>query len=132
MVNIHIGEVRSIDDPTHSGCIQVRLFNRQNDENDIKDEHLKWATPLHPVTSAATAGVGIIPAGMVAGSRVLITYLEDDTAEQYPIIIGTLGRGELPNEKGLGKRSDTQSAGKTEKDKAGPDNPVGPATGKAT
>lgn len=131
-MKIRIGEVRSIDDPTHSGSVQIRLFNRQNNEQEIKDEHLKWATPLHPITSAATAGVGVIPAGMVPGSRVLITYLEEDDGEQYPIVIGSLGRGELPMEKGLGKKSDTQSAGKTEKDKAGPDNPVGPATGKAS
>ena len=132
MPKIHIGEIRSIDDPTHSGSVQIRLFNKQNNEQEIKDEHLKWATPLHPITSAATAGVGIIPAGMYPGSRVLITYLDDDHGEQYPIVIGSLGRGELPMEKGLGKESDKQTAGKTERDKAGPDNPVGPATGKAT
>lgn len=130
-MKIYMGEVRSIDDPSHSGCCQVRLFNRQNDEQNVKDEHLKWATPLHPITSAATAGVGIIPSGMVPGSRVLVTFLEEDTGEQYPIIIGSLGRGELPSEKGLGKKSDQQSAGKIQKDRAGCDNPVGPGTGKA-
>lgn len=108
-------------DPSNSGCCQIRIYNRQNDEQKVKDEHLKWATPLHPITSAATAGVGIIPAGMIPGSRVLITYLDDD--EQYPIILGTLGRGELPNEDGIGKSSDTQTAGKIDKSKPN-DNPA--------
>lgn len=128
MAKFYMAEIRSLDDPSNSGCCQVRKFNYQNDEQNVKDEHLKWATPLHPITSAATAGVGIIPAGMVVGSRVLITYLEDDISEQYPIIVGSLGRGELPSEKGLGKQSDQQSGGKIAKSKSGPDNPVGEAT----
>ena len=121
-----IAEVRQgpHKDPSNSGCCQIRIYNRQNDEQKVKDEHLKWATPLHPITSAATAGVGIIPAGMIPGSRVLITYLDDDEGEQYPIILGTLGRGELPDEDGIGKRSDTQTAGKIDKSKSGVDNPA--------
>jgi hypothetical protein len=119
-----IGEVRSIDDPSFSGCCQVRLYNKQNDEKNIKDEHLKWCTPLHPVTSAATAGVGIIPSGLIVGSRVLVGYLENDAAEQYPIILGSLGRGELPSKGGVRKQSDEDSGGSIAENKAGPDNPL--------
>lgn len=123
MAKFYMAEVRQgpHKDPSNSGCCQIRIYNRQNDEQKVKDEHLKWATPLHPITSAATAGVGIIPAGMIPGSRVLITYL--DEGEQYPIILGTLGRGELPNEDGIGKSSDTQTAGKIDKSKPN-DNPA--------
>jgi hypothetical protein len=129
MAKFVVGEVRAMNDPGNSGACQVRIINYQNDEQNVKDEHLKWATPLHPITSAATAGVGIIPAGMVVGSRVLVTYLDDDFAEEYPIILGSLGRGQEPKEKGLGKKSDQDSGGKIPPEKAGPDNPVAKGSG---
>ena len=124
-MKLYLGEIRKgpEEDPTNSGCCAVRLFNRQNDEQEVKDEHLKWATPMHPITSAATARVGVVPAGMRQGTRVLVTYLDDDAGEQYPIILGPLGRGELPMEKGLGKQSDQQSAGKINEQTKGPDHP---------
>lgn len=130
MAKFIVGEVRALNDPGYSGACQVRMINYQNDEQNVKDEHLKWCTPLHPITSAATAGVGIIPAGMVVGSRVLCCYLDDDTCEEYPIILGTLGRSEEPKEKGLGKQSDQDSGGKIDSANAGVDNPGGPGTGK--
>ena len=119
-----MGEVRSIDDPSFSGCCQVRLYNKQNDEKNIKDEHLKWCTPLHPITSAATAGVGIIPSGLIVGSRVVVGYLENDTAEQYPIILGSLGRGQLPTKGGVRRQSDEDSGGNIPENQAGPDSPT--------
>lgn len=122
-MKLSIGEVRSIDDPSRSGCCQIRMYNKQN-SNQIKDEHLKWATPLHPITSAATAGVGIVPAGLIVGSRVLIGFLENDEAEQYPIILGSLGRGQLPSQDGIRRQSDEDSGGDIPADKAGPDNPA--------
>jgi hypothetical protein len=126
MKKLFVAEVREgpHKDPSNSGCCRIRPYMYANDEQNIKDEHLKWATPLHPITSAATAGVGIIPAGMIPGSRVLCTYLDDDEAEQYPIILGCLGRAELPDEDGISKKSDRQTGGKIDKAKAGPDNPV--------
>lgn len=123
-MKVRIGEIRSVDDPTYSGMCQVRIYNNQNDEQQIKDEHLAWCTPLHPITSAATAGVGIVPSGMIVGTRVLVTYLEGDTGEQHPIIIGTLGRGDLPSKRGINKQPDEDSGGKIKK--PGPDNPLTP------
>lgn len=120
MSKFYMAEIRNIDDPSYSGSCQVRIYNRNNDEQNVKDEHLKWAVPLHPTTSAATAGVGVIPQ-MIPGSRVLITYLEDDTAEQFPIIIGTLARGQLPSDRGVSKESDKDSGGKIDTTKAAPD-----------
>lgn len=127
-MNLKIAEVRNIDDPTYSGRCRVRIYNDQNDEQNVKDEHLPWATPMHPITSAATAGVGIIPTGLIVGSRVLITYLPWDTSEQYPIILGSLGRGELPSVRGIRKQSDEESGGQTAVADAGIDNPLGPYT----
>jgi hypothetical protein len=129
MAKFVVGEVRAMNDPGNSGACQVRMINYQNDEKNVKDEHLKWCTPLHPITSAATAGVGIIPAGMCVGSRVLCAYLDDDLNEEYPIILGTLGRAQEPKEKGLGKQSDQDSGGKIPPEEAGPDNSAAPGTG---
>lgn len=122
MPSFKIAEVRNFeDDPTRSGRCQVRIYNDQNDTENIKDEHLPWAVVLQPVTSPATAKVGIIPSGLLVGSRVLITYLDDDLSEQFPIILGSLGRGDLPKNKGISTTSDEDSGG--EITTAGPDNP---------
>jgi hypothetical protein len=122
-MKLKVAEVRDIDDPTYSGCCRIRTYNETNDENNVKDKDLPWATPLHPVTSAATAGVGVLPQ-LIPGSRVLICYLDNDTFEQYPIILGSLGRGELPSQEGVRKKSDEDSGGKTNTAVAGPDSPL--------
>jgi hypothetical protein len=122
MPKFKIAEVRNFeDDPTRSGRCKVRIYNDQNDTQHITDEQLPWASVLHPVTSAATAKVGIIPSGLIVGSRVLITYLDDDFSEQYPIILGSLGRGDLPTIEGIQITSDKDSGGGLST--PGPDNP---------
>jgi len=98
MAKFYFAEVRDIKDPLKSGRVKVRLYNYQNNEQTIKDEHLPWALPMQPVTSAATGKVGITPHGLLVGSRVVIAYMDDDTAEQYPIIMGSFSRGALAKE----------------------------------
>lgn len=96
-MTFHIAEVRNFeDDPTKSGRVKVRIYNKHNSEQDVKDEELPWAMVLHPVTSPATSKIGISPSGLVVGSRVLIIYSEEDHAKQYPIVIGSLARGDMP------------------------------------
>ena len=96
-MTFHIAEVRNFeDDPTRSGRVKVRIYNKHNSEQDVKDEELPWAMVLHPVTSAATSKIGISPSGLVVGSRVLIIYTEEDHAKQYPIVLGSLARGDMP------------------------------------
>lgn len=96
-MTFHIAEVRNFeDDPTKSGRVKVRIYNKHNSEQDVKDEELPWAMVLHPVTSAATSKIGISPSGLVVGSRVLIIYTEEDHAKQYPIVLGSLARGDMP------------------------------------
>lgn len=92
-----IAEVRNFeDDPTKSGRVRVRIYNKNNDEQEVKDDDLPWAMVVHPITSAATSRIGISPSGLKVGSRVLITYLPHDTARQYPIVLGSLARGDMP------------------------------------
>lgn len=88
--NMFTAEVRNIKDPWKAGRVQIRIYGNHDNEQDVKDEHLPWATPIQPITSAATAKVGIIPTGMVVGSRILGFFFDD--AKQYPIIIGTYSR----------------------------------------
>jgi hypothetical protein len=96
MADIYAAEVRNIMDPLKSGRVQVRIYGLHDDEQAVKDDHLPWALPLQPVTSAATAKIGCIPVGLIVGSRVMITYLHTDIAMQYPIILGSFARGALP------------------------------------
>ena len=75
---------------TKSGRVQLRVYGIHDDEENIKDEHLPWAMPIQPITSAATNRIGIIPTGMVVGSRVLCCFLDDE--RQHPVILGTYAR----------------------------------------
>jgi hypothetical protein len=112
----YIAEVRNFeDDPTKSGRVKVRIYNEHNDEQAIKDDALPWAMVVQPSTSAATAKLGHAPHGLRVGSRVLVTFLPHDHAMQYPIVLGSLPRGDMPeghedSNGGIGR--DTQEAQK--------------------
>lgn len=126
MLELHMAEVRNFeDDPTMSGCVRVRIYNRQNDEQEIPDEHLPWATVLHPVTSPATGKMGISPSGLVVGSRVLIGYLADDHAKQHPIVLGSLARGDKPSGQTKSNGGISRNSQDAEKNSGGkPENPA--------
>jgi hypothetical protein len=96
MADFHAAEVRNIMDPLKSGRVQIRIYGLHDDEKTIKDADLPWALPLMPSTSASTGKVGVIPTGLIVGSRVIISFLKNDTAQQYPIIFGSFGRGGMP------------------------------------
>ncbi len=91
-MKVRFAEVRSVDDPNESGRVQIRLYGHDDDENNIKDEHLPWALCLMPITSASTNGIGRSPTGLIKGSRVAVVYAEDDHEEQYPIVLGSFHR----------------------------------------
>lgn len=95
MASFYFAEVRDILDPLGSGRVKIRKYGYQNDEQNMKDDNLPWALPLQPVTSAATEKVGSTPHGLLVGSRVVVSYAENDTAQQYPIIFGSFARGGL-------------------------------------
>ena len=78
------------DDPTQSGRVQVRVFGRHDDTQNIPDEDLPWALPIQPVTSAAIGKLGTTPLGLVVGSKVCGFWMDQD--QQYPIIWGTIGK----------------------------------------
>lgn len=95
-----VAEVRDfVNDPTKTGRVKIRIYNENNDQEDIKDHDLPWAVVMQPITSAATNKIGIVPSGLRVGSRVIITYLPQDTSQLYPIVIGSIPRGDLPEDK---------------------------------
>lgn len=111
-----IAEVRNLMDPWESGRVQIRIYGRHDNEQDIEDDDLPWAMPLQPITSAATNRIGISPTGMLVGSRVYGTFL--DEAQQYPVIIGTFARaGKLKDE-------DDNTGGKDDIDESYSDVPL--------
>ena len=76
--NMFIAEVRNVkDDLSKSGKVQIRIYGNHDDEQNIKDDDLPWATVILPVTSASTQKVGHIPTGLSKGSRV-IGFCADD------------------------------------------------------
>ena len=112
MNKFYIGEVRSLKDEWESGRVQVRVYGYHDDEQSIKDEDLPWATPLQPITSAATGRMGTSPTGMIVGSRVVVMFLDEE--EQYPVIVGTFARAgkqkdDNDNTKGKDDIDDTYS-----------------------
>ncbi len=82
-------------DPTKSGRVKIRLHGHQDDTQKVKDDDLPWAILMQPVTHAATHKIGPTPSGLKVGSRVIVGYLEHDTEELYPIVLGSIARGEL-------------------------------------
>jgi hypothetical protein len=93
---LEIAEVRNIKDPMKAGRVQVRIYGKNDDEEEIKDEDLPWAVSVMPTTSASTGKVGHIPVGLLKGSRVLIGYASNDPEKQYPFILGSFHRAGSP------------------------------------
>lgn len=122
-LKVFFAEVRDIEnDPSRSGRVKVRIYNDQNDENAIPDEDLPWALPLQPTTSAALNGVGVAPHGLLVGSRVLVGFMPDDHAKQYPIIFGSFSRAYAPTVQGIQTNPDPDTGGET--NQAAPDTPI--------
>jgi len=90
MSEFFFGEVRNIKDPWKSGRVQIRVYGTHDDDENVKDEHLPWAMPIQPITSAATAKVGVVPVGMLVGSRVFGVFIDEE--KQYPVVLGTYAR----------------------------------------
>jgi len=124
---IKIGEVRNIeDDPSQSGRVRVRLVNDQHDETTIPDENLPWAMPIQPTSSAAFNGVGSSPHGLLVGSKVMVTYMPEDKAQQYPIILGSFSRAFAPAIEGIQKQDTDTGNPEPSEDVLAPDDPLPP------
>lgn len=122
----YFAEVRNIMDESKSGRVQLRMYNRENDEKEIKNDHLAWGMPMMPSTSASTNRVGTVPTGLQVGSRVLCCFAADDLEQQYPIILGSYPRAFPPISGGDENTSDSEKDGNSNvnKEEAGFDVPT--------
>ena len=72
------------------GRVRVRVFGiHPDDENLVPNDHLPWATPIMPVTSAGIFGVGASATGLMEGSYVFGFFADGEDA-QIPIVLGSI------------------------------------------
>lgn len=87
---IFIGSVENIKDPLKIGRLKVRVQGVHAPASSLlPTEDLPWASPMHPITSAAYEGIGYGGCGVVVGSQVVVIF-RDHGQFQQPVVIGTL------------------------------------------
>ena len=87
------GRVVDRHDPLALGRMRVRIYGfHPEDENLVPNDHLPWAMPIQPITSAAYAGIGLSPTGSVEGTTVF-GFFADGQEAQIPFILGTVATG---------------------------------------
>ena len=85
------GVVEDRIDPLKLGRCRVRILGyHSDDKKKIPTEHLPWATPSQPITSAAMNGIGTTPMGPVEGTWVF-GFFRDGKNAQEPVMMGTFG-----------------------------------------
>jgi hypothetical protein len=124
MAKLYVAEVRNIGGEDKAGYVQVRKYGYQDNEDLVKDDDLPWGTPLQPVTSAATGRVGVAPNGLRVGSRVAITFAENDPEEKHPIILGPYARSAPPKNSDSQQRDNTTGKDQAKKDVKNGDSPA--------
>lgn len=89
-MSFYVGVVEDINDPLKIGRMKVRIKGIHADSTmQIPTEDLPWAAPMHPITSAASKGVGIGGVGVVVDTQV-VCFFRDPGKFQEPVVIGTL------------------------------------------
>lgn len=120
---VEVVEVRDDRDPSGTGRVRVRAYNKENDEKNIPDETLRWAHPILPITSITSGGVGHKPLAPPIGSVLVCIFDEKDYDKQSPMYFGCLVRSEKVDEQGILQR-DPKTGSKTVVAKnASPDSP---------
>ena len=88
------GVVEDVLDPLKLGRCRVRVLGYHTDNKQegvgIPTEHLPWATPVQPITSAAMNGIGTTPMGPVEGTWVFGFFRDGENAQE-PVMMGTFG-----------------------------------------
>ena len=94
MMELWQGVVEDRYDPLKLGRCRVRILGYHTtnkvDGDGIPTEHLPWATPSQPITSAAMNGIGTTPTGPVEGTWVF-GFFRDGANAQEPVMVGTFG-----------------------------------------
>lgn len=86
----HFGVVEDRNDPLKLGRLKVRYHGvHTDDKSKLPTDMLPWSTPINPVNSSATSGVGGPVTGIVEGAWV-IAFFVDGESYQRPFIMGTI------------------------------------------
>ena len=87
------GQVVDRHDPLCLGRVRVRVFGlHPEDRSLVPDEHLPWAMPIQPITSAGIFGVGSSATGPIEGTQVF-GFFADGKEAQLPFVLGTVATG---------------------------------------
>lgn len=121
----YIGEVRDNKDPSGTGRVKVRFYNKHNNEKEIPDSGLPWAHPVLPTTAMTSGGRGFKPPAPGIGDRIICIYLEDDPYQLYPYYIGCAVRSEKAETNGIQQEDKETGSKSVNKENAGADFPGG-------
>lgn len=89
--NWWIGVVEDRNDPEKLGRVKIRIYGYHTDNKVLlPTDDLPWAIPIHPITSAASSGIGITPVGPLTGTWVMGFFLDGEDMQQ-PAFLGTIG-----------------------------------------
>jgi len=89
--NWWIGVVEDRMDPEKLGRVKIRIFGYHTDNKVLlPTEDLPWAIPIHPITSAASSGIGNSPLGILPGTWAIGFFLDGEDMQQ-PAFFGTIG-----------------------------------------
>lgn len=86
---IYIGVVEDINDPEQAGRVRVRISGIHDDKtvssgiSGISTELLPWYSVLSPVNSANMSGIGTSPLGLLPGTIVEVTFLDEYLRSGY-------------------------------------------------
>ena len=82
-------------DPDRLGRVQVQIRGiHSNDQQEILQSSLPWASTVLPTTEGGTSGIGKIPK-LLPGALVFGIFLDGKTS-QLPLVIGHLNQEESP------------------------------------
>jgi hypothetical protein len=89
--NWWIGVVEDRNDPEKLGRVRIRIYGYHTDDKVLLPTvDLPWAIPIHPITSAASSGIGITPIGPLTGTWAFGFFLDGEDMQQ-PAFMGTIG-----------------------------------------
>lgn len=87
--NWWIGVVEDRMDPEKIGRCRIRIFGYHPGRTQVPTEHLPWAWPVQPITSAGISGKGSTPLGPLPGTWVVGWFL-DGHDMQIPVFFGVV------------------------------------------
>ena len=87
---IALGIVEDRHDEMSLGRCRVRIVGiHTSNKDELPTEMLPWAYTMLPSNAAGISGIGSSPNGVVEGTCVMVTWL--DEFQQIPVILGVLG-----------------------------------------